>query len=75
MAFWNYRTVLHKDGDEEILCIHRAHYAEGDNPAGRPRTISEKPISVHGEDLDILLAELERMKQALDKPILLYDLF
>jgi len=73
-TYWNYRVVKKKYliGDETnyIYGIHEAYY-EGDTPVN----ITKDPISVDSEDLKDLPQILNQMKEALSKPVLLYEDF
>lgn len=75
MGFWNHRVVRRTEDDEELLSLHEAHYADGADPAGRPDTITLHPVAPYAEDIDGLRQVLDRMRAALDKPVLDYDDF
>jgi len=69
---WNYRIIRHKVEDEEDwLAIHEVFYNDNDNPNG----CTQKSIDVSGEDCDSIKWQLTKMKEALDKPILDYQMF
>ena len=65
---WNYRVV--KDG--EFYSIHEAYYNKGNDKA---RSITETSVLPVGEDVKELRWILERMLEALDKPVLDYEDF
>lgn len=77
-SHWNYRVVKHSErhekfnNGEEIISyhIHSTHY-EHDVPI----TISTEPSVPYGETPEELLADIELMKKAFDKPILNYSDF
>jgi hypothetical protein len=65
---WNYRVLAHKDDDDVMLMIHEVYYDEN----GKPNSYTVNPVPVRGEDLDALKFSLEKMNEALTKPILWY---
>lgn len=70
MGHWNYRVVLHKK--DHTFEIHEAYYEDGEK---EPHMISTNGMSPHGETFDELKSDLEKMVNALDKPILIYEDF
>jgi len=79
---WNYRIILHKAGHvkdnpkikwDEYLALHEVFYDENENPKGA----TEKPVEIVGDEgKDSLISikwTLEKMIEALHKPILEYD--
>ena len=73
MTHWNYRVVhrLHKHpkGDEHVYAIHEAYY----NSAGLVEAVTQNPVEPWGETLEELKTSLQRMNEALAKPILDWD--
>ncbi len=69
--YWNYRVIGDSaptgGGDfEDVLTIHEVYYDSND----APHSWSADPMWPQGESLDGLRAELNRMLEALDKPII-----
>ena len=73
---WNYRVVRRPRGDgstgESFLAIREAHYGEDKE---RPESITQEPTIVTGDTPEELTAELDRVREALSKPVLEYDDF
>ena len=78
---WNYRVIYHKAGAltetskikwDEYLAIHEVYYEEE-----KISSITEKPISIIGdegkESLKSIKWILEKITEALNKPIIDYD--
>lgn len=69
---WNYRIIRHKVEDEEDwLAIHEVFYDDENNPKG----CTKNSVDVSGEDFDSIQWQLTKMQEALDKPILDYQMF
>ena len=69
---WNYRIIEHKNFDgTSWFAIHEVHY----NSQGKPEYCSEGPCSVHGEDTEALITDMQYMMQALKLPPLPYSYF
>jgi hypothetical protein len=68
---WNYRVVKHTDKGEEWYGIHEVYYDKKD----KPDMISEDPIDAHGMTPDELKSDLDMMRQAFDKPVVVYEDF
>lgn len=66
MRNWNYRVMAHEDERESYFSIHTVYYDEND----KPKAFSETEARIISEDFDDLKEELNRLKLALDKPIL-----
>ncbi len=63
---WNYRVVRRIGPNErECFAIHEAYYREG-----TVYSISEEPTCLKAETIDQLKADLECIKEGLDKPVL-----
>lgn len=72
MMTWNHRVIKRKDGDKEYFGIHEVHYDEN----GKPGACTENAISIdYYESLADVLWVLDRMREALDKPVLNYEDF
>lgn len=76
---WNYR-ILHRlmpnaprgAGWESCFGIHEVYYNE---ETGAPEMCSMEPISLHGETMEELQADMDAMKKAFEKPVLEYSIF
>lgn len=70
---WNYRILAHKnvDNDEVYLQIHEVYYDQDNNPI----SYTENPITVGGEDINSIKWSLNKMQEAINKPILSVDNF
>jgi YD repeat-containing protein len=73
MGSWNYRVVRHHHADhpeDDFLAIHRVHYDD----EGRIIGMTVDPVQVGGADEGEILRDLQRMREALQKPYLIRDL-
>lgn len=61
---WNYRVCVTENGSYEI---HEVYY----DSLGRPEYRTARSVSPYGESLTELKKELEMMKAALEKPVLM----
>ncbi len=69
---WNYRVLAKKQSDDSIfLDIYEVYYDED----GNPEYCTENPITVGGDDLEDIQWQLDKMRDALSKPVLNYDDF
>ena len=77
---WNYR-VIEKDGflprelqtyKNKKVTFYEIHEVYYDNE-GNISMFSADPISPYGDDLDDLAKDLEKIKEALKKPVLKYS--
>lgn len=68
---WNYRVVKRLENGEWTYSIHETYYSA----QKKEEAITESPVQVSAETLADLRWVLERMLQALDKPLLNYDDF
>jgi hypothetical protein len=70
---WNYRVIRHTgvSAESAYFAIHEVFYDEKDEPA----SCTSKSIDVSGETVEEMRSSLQRMLQALDKPILDYNMF
>ena len=79
---WNHRVILHEAGQskdnpdlkwDEHLAIHEVYYDKNDNPV----SVTKESINIIGDEgKDSLIAikwTLEKMIEALQKPILNYN--
>ena len=65
---WNHRLLAHEHKGEIYLRFHEVHYDENGKPIG----CTYNPIPVGGESVKSCRWTLNRMKEALQKPILWY---
>ena len=68
---WNYRVVKTLVGTEESYGIHEVYYDSHD----RPVYCSANPDPCYASSFKNLLSEVERFRQALNKPVLTSDDF
>lgn len=68
---WNYRVVRRQGPDGPVFGIHEVYY----NGEDEPRSCTKKPVGPMSDDVEELMKEIDRMKQALDKPVLDYEEF
>lgn len=72
MRHWNYRVVrrVTGSGDESsvVYAIHECYY----DSQGKVCSFSEKPSAACGETLEELCADLDRMANAFNSPVLEY---
>lgn len=64
---WDYRVVKTISNGEEYYSIHEAYYNEEDQAS----SITEDPVEAFGNSLEELKLDLERMLEALNKPVLI----
>ena len=64
---WNYRLMDRSTEKEEWIAIHSVYYKNGEVDG-----YSKEPAPVGGSNLEEIRATLQRMSEALDKPILKY---
>jgi hypothetical protein len=68
---WNHRILAHKYGDEMYFQIHEVYYDKD----GKPDGYTANGVSVGAESLDGIKWVLNKMKECVNKPILLADDF
>jgi len=68
---WNYRIIKKTVKEEVVYGVHEVFY----DASGSPKACTESPVEPWGESLDELIADIERMRAAADKPTLNYDDF
>lgn len=73
MNTWNIRVLVTEEevigGDNELdFALHEVHYTDG-----RPLGSTKNPIRVSGESLEALQWYVDKMQEALNKPILWGD--
>lgn len=66
MGHWNYRVVKTKDGDDDWYAVHSCYYDDDGEADGTSLLASR----AGGNTLEQLRADLQRMLEALDKPII-----
>jgi hypothetical protein len=78
MTTWNHRVIDHGEFDDHgiygvgrYLAIHEVYY----DADGKPKMMTEAPISIAGETLEELGETLDRMKRALEEPVLPVEQF
>jgi len=74
---WNHRVVrrvFRADGSHQEVefAIHEAHYKDKGATRG-PCSITTDAVAVHAETVDGLRWVLQKMLEALDKPVLDYE--
>jgi len=68
---WNHRVIRHvTDEGDEWFGIHEVYYDDGE-----PHSCTKEHISPCQEDIPALKWELEKMLQAIDKPVIDYQHF
>lgn len=70
-TYWNYRVIefFDPENDKPWRAIHEVYYENG-----KPKYYTENPASIVfdlDESTDDIKEEIERMKSALDKPVLI----
>jgi hypothetical protein len=64
---WNHRVIRSVEPDgTEFFGVHEVHYDDD----GKPSLYSADPVAVCGGALDEIRWTLDRMREAVDKPIL-----
>lgn len=65
---WNHRVIEFVDPDDgrPWFQIHEVYYDD----QGRPEAYTENPVPVYGDTIDEMRTTLERMRLALDQPVL-----
>lgn len=63
---WNHRVFDYSTEDETHYAIHEVYY----NELGHPTKATSEPVPVTGESSASLAWVLEKMEEALSKPIL-----
>jgi len=63
---WNYRLLAHEQNNEFWIEIHEVHY----NESGEPKAYSQNSAQPHAEDKKSMQWVLNKMQDALKKPIL-----
>ncbi len=65
---WNYRILAHKSNNDDMyLQIHEVYYNENNIPIA----YTKNPISIGGTDIDEILWVIDKIRDAVNKPILL----
>lgn len=67
-AHWNYRVIEFADGEERWRAVHEVYYN-----VDAPASYTTEPAIIRwdvGEGDGMALATLDRMRQALSKPVL-----
>ena len=66
MGWWNYRVIKRTYGEEDGYEFHEVYY----NDAGEIKSWTTEPVNPHGSNMAELRDDLQRMLEALDKPVL-----
>lgn len=69
MRHWNYRVIKRVHETEEAFGIHECYY----DSAGLIHSVTENPCPVVAESMAELRDLLDRMKRALNSPVLDFD--
>jgi hypothetical protein len=71
MATWNYRVLERADkkSGDKTFAIHEVYYNDEDKPDG----CTKNAVAPMGESLEELKDDMDHYRQALEKPILMYD--
>jgi hypothetical protein len=65
---WNYRVLRHAD---DYFAIHSVYY----DKHGNAHSVSVTPAAVAADTTEEILAELDRFKAALERPVLQFSQF
>jgi hypothetical protein len=73
MGTWNIRVIVTEEpvigGDNELdFALHEVYYTKG-----KPSGLTKRPIRVSGESIEALQWYIDKMQEALKKPILWGD--
>jgi len=63
---WNYRVTAEKSGGELVYSIRDVYYGED----GEAESFSADPVSLLGEDKNVILEDLKLILLAFNKPTL-----
>lgn len=66
MSHWNYRVLVTGTGEKLSFDMHEVFY----NDDGVPDGATENPVTIGSSDAEGVGWTLEKMKEALDKPVL-----
>lgn len=72
MTTWNHRVIRKTNGEEVWYGVHEVFFDEG----GEPIMCTKEPLGLYHVDDDPikkLIEDFDRMREALDKPILNYE--
>jgi hypothetical protein len=64
---WNYRVLVSEEHGEPYFSMHEVHYTND-----IPHSYTKESISVSSETIEGINWHLEKMQEALSKPILYY---
>lgn len=68
---WNHRIIKHVTSDSEWFAVHEVYYDDD----GTPNSCTSEPIKIIQEDLKDIEWEIDKIKEALQKPVLHYSYF
>ena len=64
---WNYRILAKICSNDEVsFGVYSVYYDEN----GKPDGYSANPVEMSAEDIEYIRFDLDKMKEALDKPVL-----
>lgn len=63
--YWNYRVIYHKDQIKDYYAIHEVYYVDN-----LPKYWTLENIEIYEYNVPDLKSVLERMQQALTRPVL-----
>lgn len=66
MSHWNYRVIKSKDGEDDYYQVHSIYYNDNSEISAK----SLHAAKAGGNTLEELRSDLQRMLEALDKPII-----
>ena len=68
---WNHRILAHENGNDMFFQIHEVYY----DKSGKPDSYTKNGVSVGAESLEGMKWVLKKMKDCVNKPVLLADGF
>jgi hypothetical protein len=66
---WGYRVMRHETGEEDYFALHEVYCHPGSVEVS---SWTLKPVDVGGSSIEALRWMLDRMREALEKPVLDY---
>jgi hypothetical protein len=76
VSHWNYRIIETEDpAGNKMRGVHEVFYDENDNPIGHTKNAVGVQIDndMYDDPNEEIVNTLDRMKQAAEKPVLVYD--
>ena len=69
---WNHRVICHNENPKEPwYAIHEVFYDDD----GNPESCTKEPIQIIQEDVGAIKWEVDKIRKALEKPVLDYEMF